>query len=81
VKSLIAAVNTKTNEIGADVGAAGTRVAAIQQQLADLINQGATPAQMQEAVDELTAVHEGLADADTALKGIAADPSNPIPNP
>jgi outer membrane murein-binding lipoprotein Lpp len=80
VKSLISAVNDRTNEIGADVGAAATRVAAIQQQLADLIAQGATPAQLQEAVTQLTAVHDGLASADTALKGIAADPANPIPS-
>jgi len=79
VKAVLDAVNTKTNELGDDVAGAALRVAAIQQQLSDLIAQGATPAQMQEALSQLTAVHDGLTQADTALKGIAADPANPVP--
>ena len=79
VKAVIDAVNTKTNEIGDDVAAAAARVAAIQQQLADLIAQGATPEQLQEALAQLTVVHDGLAAADTTLKGIGADASNPVP--
>ena len=79
VKAVLDAVNTKTNELGDDVAAAAARVAAIQQQLADLIAQGASPAQMQEALAQLTAVGDGLTAADTSLKGIAADPSNPVP--